>query len=367
MAIRHREGRSKPWQVYWRNPWTGKQESACFATRAEAEREADLVKFKLKHERDTFRKTAAPEKKEGAPDNSFEATLYAYLREKQFSRAALGNRISSLRVALDMLGRKRIDCISQQDLAAVLLALGSADIAKTSVRAYMRRLYVILRWAKRRGIIAALPDFPELPAAQYEHFVPPTPEECAAIMRAAPPHIQRVVILGSKLGIRVGPSDMIRLRWHDVDLDRAVVRVQAAAKNEAEPWREVPIKSSLLPILRAWQAEDAEAGIEHVISWQGRPIGKSIKTAWYRCLRAAGISRHIRPYDLRHTFATDAIAAGADVGTVAKLMGHANANMVLTHYQHVLTQQKIAAIEALPDVPLYDQGLYAQKENAPLQ
>ena len=365
MAIRSRKGRSKPWQVYWRNPWTGKQESACYSTRAEAEKADDLVKFRLKHERDSFRRTA-PVKKEDVPDNSLEAVAYAYFREKQFSRSTLGQRISSLKTALEMLGRKRIDCITQQDLAAVLLTLGSADIAKTSVRAYMRRLYAILRWAKRRGIVAALPDFPELPAAHYEHFIPPTPEECAAIMRAAPPHIQRVVILGSKLGIRVGPSEMFRLRWADIDLDRAVVRVHAAAKNEAEPWREVPIKSSLLPILRAWQAEDEQTDVDWVISYRGHNV-VNIKAAWYRTLRRAGIQRHIRPYDLRHAFATDAIAAGADVGTVAKLMGHANANMVLSHYQHVITQQKIAAVEALPDVPLYAQPAYAQKENAPLQ
>lgn len=366
MAIRERKSRAKPWQVYWRNPFTGKQESASYATRAEAEKADDLVKFRMKHERDSFRQAAAPAKKEDAPDNSLEAILYAYLREKQFSRASLGNRISSLKTALDMLGRKRIDCITQQDLAAVLVALTASGIAKTSVRSYMRRLFVVIRWAKKRGILRTLPDFPELPQAHYEHFIPPTPEECAAIMRAAPPHVQRVVILGSKLGVRVGPSELFKMRWADVDLVRAVVRVQAAAKNEAEPWREVPIKRSLLPILQAWRDEDAQAGTEWVINYHGRQM-HTIRDAWRRSLRRAGITRKIRPYDLRHAFATDAIAAGADVGTVAKLMGHSNVQMVLQHYQHVLTQQKKAAVEALPDMPMYDQGLYAQKENAPLQ
>lgn len=63
----------------------------------------------------------------------------------------------------------------------------------------------------------------------------------------------------------------------------------------------------------------------------------------------AGITRRIRPYDLRHAFATEAIAAGADIGTVAKLMGHTDMNMILKHYQHVLSSQKRAAVEALPE------------------
>jgi integrase len=128
----------------------------------------------------------------------------------------------------------------------------------------------------------------------------------------------------------------------------------------------VPIKHSLLPILQAWRDEDAQVGTEWVINYHGRQM-HTIRDAWQRSLRRAGITRKIRPYDLRHAFATDAIAAGADVGTVAKLMGHSNVQMVLQHYQHVLTQQKKAAVEALPDMPMYDQGLYAQKENAPLQ
>lgn len=53
---------------------------------------------------------------------------------------------------------------------------------------------------------------------------------------------------------------------------------------------------------------------------------------------------------LRHAFATDAIANGADMGTVAKLMGHANIDMVFKHYQHVATAQKRQAVESLPEL-----------------
>ena len=45
------------------------------------------------------------------------------------------------------------------------------------------------------------------------------------------------------------------------------------------------------------------------------------------------------------------VAAGVDVGTVAKLMGHSTPIMLLNHYQYVMDQQKRAAVEAMPDVP----------------
>lgn len=65
---------------------------------------------------------------------------------------------------------------------------------------------------------------------------------------------------------------------------------------------------------------------------------------------SAGIARRIRPYDLRHAFATELIAGGVDVGTVAKLMGHSTPTMLLTHYQHVMDRQKRTAVESLPDI-----------------
>lgn len=72
-----------------------------------------------------------------------------------------------------------------------------------------------------------------------------------------------------------------------------------------------------------------------------------MRNSWRNALRNAGITRKIRPYDLRHAFATMLIASGTDVGTVAALMGHTTPTMVLTHYQHVLTKQKKLAVSTL--------------------
>lgn len=76
------------------------------------------------------------------------------------------------------------------------------------------------------------------------------------------------------------------------------------------------------------------------------------------------VQRRIRPYDLRHAFVTEAIAAGVDIGTVGKLVGHANLTMILKHYQHVLSSQKRAAVEAIPE-PQYVAKNMWQSESTP--
>ena len=369
MAVRERKGRSKPFQVYWRNPHTGRQESRSFETALEARRYDAEIKYRLEFQPETLKpkaeRTTRPAEEKTAL--CLEDIFIAYLREKQFSRQHVETYVAAMKLPLAVLGRKDITRITEQDLAMVTTQILAADIRQTSACYYARLFFAVLHWSRRRHFITQMPLLPELPSAHCRHFIPPSQEELAALYAAACPSIRRVIVLGSKLGLRVGPSEMFKLRWSDIDFIRLVCRVPAARKNKAEPWREVPLHPSILPVLKEWRKADLEAGTEYVVHKPNGTPYISILTAWKAAIRRSGITRHIRPYDLRHAFATDAIAGGADVGTVAKLMGHTDANMVLRHYQHVLTQQKIAAIDALPDLPLYDQNLYDQKKSGPVQ
>lgn len=348
MAIQERKGNPLPFRVYWNNPFTGKRQSKSFKTKEEAEKHDALVKFQLQYEKDTFSPT---EQKEENADDSLESTFYTFLKEKQFSDHGLSWQLDGMKTALSIIGRKKISAITKEDLSKVLKAETQRKIKTVTAAKHMSVLFSLLRWAVKRGYLASMPQTPDLPSWHYKKFVPPTPEELQRIMASASPHIQRVIILGAKLGMRVGPCELLKLRWEDVDLKRGIVRVQAANKNKEEPYREVPIMNSLLPVFALWHDEDEAKGIEYVVSWKGKRISK-IYPAWRRTLRRAGIERTIRPYDLRHAFATDAIAAGADIGTVSRLMGHASVQMVLKHYQHVATKQKKQAIEALPEISL---------------
>lgn len=75
---------------------------------------------------------------------------------------------------------------------------------------------------RERGM-CEMPRFPKLPTPDYERFVPPTPTELAAMIDAAPPHIQRVIIFGAQLGVRVGPSELFVLKWQDIDLEQGIL------------------------------------------------------------------------------------------------------------------------------------------------
>lgn len=346
MAIRERKGRASPWQCYWNNPLTGKRECANFSTRLEAEKHDSLIKHRLKFDRESFRKEE--ERTKETREMTLEQVYFLYLKEKQFNKKGLSWQMDAMRLPLMELGMLPVKMIEQSHIRSVMEKMNTANVKSVTVRARMSVLRTVLRWAASMGWRESV-AFPKLPAAHYERLVPPTAEELSNLLLVAPPHIARVIILGAKCGVRVGPSELFRLTWADVDFDQQAIIVHGAKKNLASPWREVPIQDALMPLFVQWYNEDRARGLEYLIHFHGKPV-KKIQTAWEITLRRAGISRRIRPYDLRHAFATNLIAGGVDIGTVAKLMGHSTPTMVLTHYQYVMDSQKRAAVNALPEL-----------------
>lgn len=71
----------------------------------------------------------------------------------------------------------------------------------------------------------------------------------------------------------------------------------------------------------------AEGGVRNLDNWRRR--------VWAPAAEAAGIAMPARIYDLRSTFASDALAAGVTVFELAKIMGTSIA-MIERHYGALL-------------------------------
>jgi len=69
-----------------------------------------------------------------------------------------------------------------------------------------------------------------------------------------------------------------------------------------------------------------------------RPSGRNmlvvhIREALHRIAAEAGITAHIVPHQLRHTYATSLLRAGISLPALMKLLGHRNANMTLRYVE----------------------------------
>ena len=344
MAIRKFPNRPKPYGVYWRNPFTSKQESAYFATKLEAEKHNSLVRHRLKYEKESFR----PEDTEEEPEaGSVAAILGLYLQARKFSPTSLKMTLYHLKTVLAFFGRMRIEELERKAVSVYLAKQSASGVSPLTSHRRLSILRAALSWAEESSLIERNPLAGlKVSKGKPERIAPPTPTELGNILSVSPPHLQRAIFLSFYLGVRVGPSELLSLKWEDVDIARGVIRVWSAKKNLHMPYRDLPIHSDLLSMMKQWQLLDGRG--EGVIVHYGHKPVMSIKSAWKSAKEKAGIVRRLRPYDLRHAFATFALDAGADIKAVAEMMNHSDPSMILRHYQHTKEATKRNIVESLP-------------------
>lgn len=343
MAIKYRKGRKRPWMVYWRDPDTGAQRSRYFALEESAVSFNKRKKFELKRLR------------QGRSTVKVNDLIKQYVESLKTTKSSRQQTKYHADHLLKFFGSLRAEDLTQEDVFSFV----QEQLERGLTQLTANRRVTILRAALTRALdFKIIKNNPlagmRLPKGRARRYVPPTPSELYAMAKQAPVHVQRVIYLGYYLGVRVGPSELFSLTWQDCDFGRSQIRVWSAAKNTNQPWRDVPLNSYLLDELKKWWKADAakygDGELPHtIVHWHGSPVN-SIARAWATTLEKAGIKRSIRPYDLRHAYATEALAAGADIKAVSNLMGHASISTVLRSYQYVKDEQKRKAVECLPKI-----------------
>lgn len=366
MAIRVKKKKDggKFWEVYWKNPFTKRIQSKNFHDEKEAKNFNTDVLYRLKRDKESFR--PAQETRE-APLTHFQGLALKYLLEKPMAKSTKETTLHHLEAFYAILGNPEIATIDKAMMKQFERELRKPrektytgpngkkwtrtleGAKQNTIKRKVGIVLAVLNWAVEEEYIPGhnLQGYKCAPG-EDKKFVPPTPEELKRIRKAAPKHVDRAIYLAFNLGMRVGNSELFRVTWDRIDFDRKVATIPAAQKGK-DQWRQVPIREDVLPVLKQWKAEDDECGATHIVNYRGKPVA-SIKKAWETTLEKARITRKIRPYDLRHAFATYALEAGADPNALRKLMGHSSMAMIYKNYQHVLDKQKEAVVNGLPSI-----------------
>lgn len=174
------------------------------------------------------------------------------------------------------------------------------------------------------------------------------------------------MVVGASVALYTGlrRGEVCGLRWRDVDLDRGVLWVRKAIgvadgrtylkDSKTGHDRDVALPATLVDALREWR-RDPRSGEVYVVGRGDRWADPSVLgREWGVFAKLNGVrgteGRLCTFHDLRHTWATAAVAAGIDIKTVSSNLGHANAAMTLNIYASADPEAKRRAAEVMDSV-----------------
>lgn len=338
------------WKLTYRDPWSGRPRIKTWKGKeaeGEAQAFAAAIGEQYEREREIIRRTRRRRASAASGQLTVAELLGLYLTslKNTQTRASATYHIDSLK---GIFGSRKAHRLTLDDVDAWMEIERGRGCTQATINRRAGILRAAYNWGVKSRHLSGTPlSGLRLPKLRQRRLSPPSVQEARLIYDAAASHVRRVVVLGMATGARIGPSELFRLRWSDIDIDGGVIRMPNADKGAQAESRDVPIRDDIRDMLRRWRAEDA--GNPWVITYRGKPV-KSIAKAWHGALRRAGITRRINPYLLRHAFASLALAHGADIKSVAETMGHADARMLLSVYQHTLFEQRRAAVNAAPGI-----------------
>lgn len=159
----------------------------------------------------------------------------------------------------------------------------------------------------------------------------------AAVEHSRNKQLKYIVGLLIQCGCRV--SELLHAEWSHLDLERRLWRIPQSKTGKA---RFVPLSKGAVDLIGELPRYDNCPYLipnpKTKLPWVG------IFMSWDTARKEAGLP-DLRIHDLRHSAASFMAAAGIDLYTIGKVLGHANYKTT-TRYAHLANDQLIAAVEA---------------------
>ena len=255
------------------------------------------------------------------------------------------------------LGAQRLCDITRADLQVFADRLLDRGLNPSTINVTLASMRVIYSRALERGQVPLNPTSGvKLPSRRGRRERIADPIEGDALLAAPPERDRALWATAMYAGLRRG--ELQALRWEDIDLAARVIRVRRGWDSQAgeispkrDDQRNVLISKRLghptLPghlVAHRIRAKDPHG---RVFGSGGQPFSPTSLTrraepAWAR----AGLEP-ITLHECRHTYASTMIAAGANAKTISTYMGHANINITIDLYGHLMPGNEAEAADLL--------------------
>lgn len=237
------------------------------------------------------------------------------------------NAISNYRLYLSHWGTRKLSDIKRTEIQAHIAKLAkeispaTANIALALLRAMFNRA---IDWElfNNKNPTANIPKYPEISRDRFlygdelQRFLVAVSELQSSVMKD---FFMMLLATGAR------KSNVLAMRWKDINLNQAVWRVPDT-KN-GEPYQ-VALTSTAIEILENRQAVEKGDWVFSAPSKSGHL--EEPKKAWASLLAKANIE-NLRIHDLRRTFGSFMAAQGASLQMIGKALGHKSQDATLIY------------------------------------
>lgn len=268
------------------------------------------------------------------------------------------------------LGRYKLAALTPQQVQGLYSERLMSGLSGTTVNHMHDTLHKALERALRLGLVVRnvteLVDVPRADPAEIHPLSRAETHVLLDVVRAD--RLGALYVLAVATGMR--QSELLGLRWSDIDFDAGVVRVRVQLKrllNGTWAFKEPKTKRSrrqialALPAIEALRKHQARQCEERLLvgdAWKdpnlifsstiGTPLFARNVVRSFKALLERGALPDVRFHDLRHTCATLLLSARVNPKVVSEMLGHASIAITLDIYSHVIPdmQQDAAATMA---------------------
>lgn len=221
----------------------------------------------------------------------------------------------------------------------------SEELQKNTLNYHLIALRSFLKWCAKRDIKALPADKIELAKVVRKQVTFLNNDELNNLFAQPDTHTlqglrdRAILELLFSSGLRV--SELVSLNKEHVNLKRQEFMVRGKGQkdrpifisNAAADWlsKYIETRNDTIPALFIRHGNKKESP-DRTGNYQ-RLTARSVQRMVSRYALLAGITKHVSPHTLRHSFATDLLMNGADLRSVQALLGHSNiaTTQIYTH------------------------------------
>lgn len=187
------------------------------------------------------------------------------------------------------------------------------------------------------------------------------PSQVRSVLEAAEADHERGIYVAFPFLAGTRPSEQLGLLWSEVDFAKNLIRVVRAQSDKGElveatktaaGSRELPMGPELRRMLLEWQVRCPRLsgelyrvfpGLGRLQAWPRPRLGAGgaleyhnfLARIWRPFFKKNGLP-YVTPHSARHTYVSTLQLQGVEIGLVAKMAGHSNPNVTLSHYTQAM-------------------------------